>query len=68
VNTSPGDVGVWHETFRTKVSDIETIYANMPTCGLAKFSGGAIPVGRKGQSAAKRIGFREADDVAVPVS
>jgi Domain of unknown function (DUF4188) len=66
VGTS-GDVGVWHETFRTKVADIETIYANMPTAGLAKFTGGAVPVSAKGHSAAKRIGFRDADDVAVPV-
>ncbi|HEY2301468.1 MAG TPA: DUF4188 domain-containing protein [Acidimicrobiales bacterium] len=62
-----GDVGIWHETFRAKVGDIETIYTNMPTAGLAKFSGGAVPVARKGQSAAKRIGYREVDDVAVPV-
>jgi len=62
-----GDVGVWHETFRTKVSDIETIYTNMPTAGLAKFTGGAVPVALKGHSAAKRIGIRETDDVAVPV-
>ncbi|HEX9529613.1 MAG TPA: DUF4188 domain-containing protein [Acidimicrobiales bacterium] len=63
---SSGDVGIWHETFRAKVAEIETIYTNMPTAGLAKFTGGAVPVGRKGNSAAKRIGFRDTDDVAVP--
>jgi hypothetical protein len=63
---SSGDVGIWHETFRTKATDIETIYTNMPTAGLAKCSGGAVPVGGKGNSAAKRIGFRETDEVAVP--
>ena len=60
-----GDVGIWHETFRVKVSDIETIYTNMPTSGLAKFTGGPVPVATKGNSAARRIGHRTTDDVAV---
>jgi hypothetical protein len=64
---SSGDVGIWHETFRTKVTDIESIYTNMPTAGLAKFTGGAVSVSGRGNSAAKRIGFRETDEVAVPV-
>jgi hypothetical protein len=65
---SSGDVGIWHETFRTKVTDIETIYTNMPTAGLAKFCGGAVPVAAKGHSAAKRLGFRDTDEIAVSVN
>lgn len=29
-----GDVGIWHETYRVKTTDIETIYGNMPPGGL----------------------------------
>jgi hypothetical protein len=63
---SSGDVGIWHETFHTKVTDIETIYTNITTAGLAKCSGGAAPVAVKGHSAAKRIGFRDTDEIAAP--
>ena len=31
-----GDVGIWHETYKTRAGDFETIYANMPLFGLAK--------------------------------
>jgi hypothetical protein len=64
VGTS-GDVGIWHETFRAKVTDIESIYTNMPPSGLAKFTGGPVPIASKGHSAARRIGHRATDDPAV---
>lgn len=31
-----GDVGIWHETYRSKPGDYENVYVNMPTFGLAK--------------------------------
>ena len=30
-----GDVGIWHETYRVRTANIETIYGNMPAHGLA---------------------------------
>jgi hypothetical protein len=31
-----GDVGVWHETYRSRPGDYESVYVNMPSFGLAK--------------------------------
>jgi hypothetical protein len=31
-----GDVGIWHETYRVRPGDFESIYNNMPPFGLAK--------------------------------
>lgn len=31
-----GDVGVWHETYQVRSSDLEVIYSDMPAFGLAK--------------------------------
>lgn len=64
---SSGDVGVWHETFRVEPGAYEAIYANMPVSGLAAATGVEhVPVGRRGHSAARRIGVRSTDDIAVP--
>ncbi len=30
-----GTIGVWHETYRVRASDHESVYVNMPTFGLA---------------------------------
>jgi hypothetical protein len=49
-----GDVGVWHETYRTREGDYETIYANMPPFGLGKATKLVTATGRK-ESAAGRI-------------
>ena len=35
VGTS-GDVGIWHETYRVRAGDYESIYVNMPRFGLGK--------------------------------
>jgi hypothetical protein len=35
VGTS-GDVGIWHETYRVRPGDYESIYVNMPPFGLGK--------------------------------
>jgi hypothetical protein len=58
-----GDVGVWHETYRVRAGEYEVVYANMPVFGLAS-AGTHVPVARRGESAAGRIGVR-ADDPAV---
>jgi hypothetical protein len=60
-----GDVGIWHETYRVKTSDIESIYGNMPVSGLAA-AVGMVPVQRGHDSAAKRMGVSAEDDPALP--
>jgi len=31
-----GDVGVWHETYKSRAGDYENVYVNMPLFGLGK--------------------------------
>jgi hypothetical protein len=59
-----GDVGIWHETYRVRAGDYETIYGNMPVFGLAAAFEG-VPVQRKAQAAAARIGVTSTDTPAV---
>jgi hypothetical protein len=59
-----GDVGIWHETFKVRAGEYEAIYANMPTFGLAKASS-VVPVGKKAQAAAARIGATSTDEPVV---
>jgi hypothetical protein len=42
-----GDVGIWHETYRTRAGDYETIYANMPLFGLARATKSVKAMGRR---------------------
>ncbi len=49
-----GDVGIWHETYRVRAGDCETIYANMPLFGLAKATK-AVPATGSRESAAGRM-------------
>ena len=30
-----GDVGIWHETFKVRAGEYESVYGNMPVMGLA---------------------------------
>ncbi|GAB3995360.1 DUF4188 domain-containing protein [Nocardioides marmoraquaticus] len=60
-----GDVGIWHETYRVRTADIESIYGNMPVAGLAAATA-SVPVRRGRQSAAARIGASTTDDPALP--
>jgi hypothetical protein len=59
-----GDVGIWHETFKVRAGEYEAIYGNMPTFGLAKATS-LVPVGKKAQAAAARIGAASGDEPAV---
>ena len=59
-----GGVGIWHETFQVRAGEYEAIYGNMPVFGLAAASAHR-PVGRKGQTAAARIGVSAEDKPAV---
>ena len=60
-----GDVGIWHETYRVKTSDIESIYGNMPLQGLGA-AATVVPVGRGKESAAVRLGVTDSDNPALP--
>ncbi len=64
VGTS-GDVGIWHETYRVPAGAWECIYGNMPVVGLAAATR-QVPVAARGQSAARRMGLTETDDVPEP--
>ena len=62
VGTS-GDVGIWHETFKVRAGEYECLYGNMPRVGLAS-AGEHVPVGRKTDSAAMRIGEKPYEEPA----
>jgi hypothetical protein len=59
-----GDVGIWHETYRVRPGDVESMYGNMPVFGLAAATT-HVPMRGGMQSAARRMGVSETDDVAV---
>jgi hypothetical protein len=61
-----GDVGIWHETYRVQAGAYESIYNNMPRFGLAAATE-HVPVSRKGQSAAYRLGAAGADHPQEPI-
>src|SRR5450755_2420808 len=53
VGTS-GDVGIWHETYRARAGEYETVYMNMPAFGLGKAAGLREALGHR-VSAAGRL-------------
>ena len=55
-----GSVGIFHETVLLSDATVETVYGNMPEFGLAAVTG-LVPAGRRGQSAAVRIGRTQSD-------
>jgi hypothetical protein len=59
-----GDVGIWHETYLVSPDRAENVYGNMPPWGLAAATS-AVPAGRKGNTAAKRMGTTPNDEPAV---
>jgi hypothetical protein len=59
-----GDVGIWHETYRVRAGEYETIYGNMPRIGLASV-GEHRPLGST-STAAIRSHVRAEDDAPVP--
>ncbi|WP_240796511.1 DUF4188 domain-containing protein [Streptomyces sp. RFCAC02] len=50
-------VGFWHETYVVPAGGHEAVYVNMPPFGLGA-AAGVIPVGRRGDRAAERLGVR----------
>ncbi|PXY35417.1 hypothetical protein BA062_07705 [Prauserella flavalba] len=35
-------VGIWHETYLVKAGEYETVYGNMPSCGLGTARGSTL--------------------------
>ena len=60
-----GDVGIWHETYLVSAGRYEAIYGSMPRVGLAA-AADHLPIARRGQSAAERVGATGVDEVPVP--
>jgi hypothetical protein len=58
-----GDVGIWHETYRVRAGEYETIYGNMPRVGLARV-GDHEALGST-STAALRTGARAEDQAPV---
>jgi Monooxygenase af470-like len=50
-----GDVGIWHETYRVRAGEYESIYSGMPAYGLGKASARAA-VTEEIDSARQRLG------------
>ena len=59
-----GDVGIWHETFRVRAGEYESIYSNMPVFGLGA-AAGHMPASSKADTAAARIGATTTDEPVV---
>lgn len=56
-----GDVGIWHETYRSRPGDYEAIYVNMPRFGLGKAGELLDP---KEYGARERIAAKQRADIA----
>ncbi len=59
-----GDVGIYHETYRVRAGEYETVYGNMPEFGLGA-AARHVPVTKRTQTAATRIGDRPDDESPV---
>lgn len=51
---SRGDVGIWHETYRVRAGEYETVYSGMPAYGLGA-AGNLVPVSGPRDSARGRL-------------
>jgi len=52
-----GDVGIWHETYKVRAGEHESVYVNMPSFGLGRVAGVRKAIGQR-SSAAGRLGAR----------
>lgn len=53
---SGAEVGVWHEAYRVRPGDFETVYNNMPPFGLARATDPVAAVGRRETAAGRLAG------------
>jgi hypothetical protein len=54
-----GDVGVWHEAYRVRPGDFETVYNNMPPFGLGRATA-VVPASGRRETAAGRLAMPQA--------
>jgi hypothetical protein len=56
MRASPGDVGIWHETYKVRAGEYECIYSGMPPFGLSA-AAELVPIGgdREPYSARDRL-------------
>jgi len=54
ISNTRGDVGIWHETYKIRAGDYETIYSGMPPFGLGQV-GQLSPLRETGESARGRL-------------
>ncbi len=55
-----GDVGIWHETYKVRAGEHETVYVNMPSFGLGKARGLRAASGKRA-TAEGRLGEKRED-------
>jgi len=54
VGKSRGDVGIWHETYRIRAGEYETVYSGMPSMGLGAASQ-LVPITGSRETARSRL-------------
>lgn len=54
IRNSQGDVGIWHETYKVRAGEYESIYVDMPAFGLGKFTR-LLPISTAHNSASARL-------------
>jgi hypothetical protein len=57
------DVGIWHETYRLRAGEYETIYSGMPRLGLGKV-GTLVPASGRKESARGRMAEENTSNVS----
>jgi len=50
-----GDVGIWHETYRVRPGDYESVYVNMPSFGVGKVGALVEASGRREHAAGRLL-------------
>ena len=63
---SNGDVGIWHETYRVRAGEYESVYNNMPAYGLGR-AGSLVPAAGYRRTAAGRLAGEEAGEPPVAI-
>lgn len=48
-----GDVGIWHETYKSRAGDYENVYVNMPAFGLARAGTSLVAEGEYARAASR---------------
>ncbi len=63
---SNGDVGIWHETYRVRAGEYESVYNNMPPYGLGQ-AGTLVPAAGYRRTAAGRLSGEDSGEPPVAI-